>query len=242
MYRVFTLYIVLWKTRVVAPQKMGRIEELLYKAKTLRLKPPKLIQGVVFFISLLSFVRVVVLVAESYSVVSAERTNNADLIALCRKGAASESPHMRNACLHARSEAASPLLFKAILRACRTAFQDFVSAFNTPSRIFLLCLFCLSGLSVPIVRALSKLITFYITPGMHSIHAHLHEDEEQTPVSSVVVLNGRESVYDKLRMLPSRRRLRSSTITLSPDEGDDEDEDRGRIGNGREWRTVHMGA
>lgn len=222
---------------------MGRLDDLLYKAKTIRLKPPKLIQGVVFFISLLSFVRVVVLVAESYSVVSAERTNNADLIALCRKGAASESPHMRNACLHARSEAASPLLFKAILRACRTAFQDFVSAFNTPSRIFLLCLFCLSGLSVPIVRALSKLITFYVTPNLAALHGlgHLHEDEEQTPVSSVVVLNGRESVYDKLRMLPSRRRLRSSAITLSPDEGDDEDD--GRVGNERgEWRTLHMGA
>ena len=225
---------------------MGRLEQLLFKAKTLRIKPPKLVQASVFLVSVLSSVRVVVLVAESYSAVSVERTNNADLIALCRKGAASESPHMRNACLHARSEAASPLLFKAIMRACRTAFQDFVSAFNTPSRIFLLCLFCLSGLSVPIVRALSNVITRYVTPNLAGIHGlgHLHDDEEQTPVSSVVVLNGRESVYNKLRMIPSRRRLRSSTITLSPDDEEcDEDEYGARFGNGqREWRTVQMGA
>ena len=185
----------------------------------------------------LSLVRTLVLFAETFSLVSAERSDNNDLLNLCKKGAASSSSHFRNACLQARAEQAAPIVLKVLMRSVRQQFIDFTNAFNTPSRILLLALFLISGLAVPIVKTMANLINVYLTPNLSGLHGlgHLHEDEEQNPISSVVVLGGgRESVYNKLRMLPSRRRFRQQTISLTPPEEDE-------YGDSQEWRTVGIG-
>lgn len=106
----------------------------------------------------LAAVRILVLFSESYSLVRAERTSDQSLIELCRRedAAASASAKFRSACLSARAESASPILFKAILRAVHTAFADFCECFSSPTKIALLILFVLSGISAPIVKALAK--------------------------------------------------------------------------------------
>lgn len=223
---------------------MRTVERLLLFTR--KLKAPRLVHAVFFCVGFLSLVRTTVLFSESWSVVAAERNDNIDLIQLCRKGAASSSSHFRNACLQARAEQAAPIAAKALMRAIKTCFQDFSSAFNTPSRMILLVLFLLSGLAMPVVRTISNLLNMYLTPaniaGIHGL-GHLHDDEEdQAPVSSVVVLGGgRESVYQKLRMLPSRRRFRQTTISLTPPEEDEYDGDGGGGGNA-EWRTLGLGS
>jgi hypothetical protein len=217
------------------PFPMRAVERVLFLTR--KIKAPKLLHGVLFVVGVLSFVRTMVLFAETYSVVAAERNDNNDLLSLCKKGAASSSSHFRNACLQARAEQAAPIIFKVLMRSVRQQFIDFANAFNTPSRILLLALFLLSGLAVPIVKTMANLINAYLTPNLAGLHGlgHLHEDEEQTPVSSVVVLGGgRESVYNKLRMLPSRRRFRQQTISLTPPEEEEYDDSA-------EWRTVGIG-
>jgi len=120
--------------------------------------------------------------------------------------------------------------------------QDFCCAFNSPSRLLLLTLFLFSGLAMPLIRVASNLINAYLSPsnlaGLHGLGGHFHTDEEQSPVSSVVVMGGRETMYNKLRMLPSRRRFRQPTISLTPEEGDESDDDR----HGGEWGTIAVGA
>lgn len=106
----------------------------------------------------LAAVRVLVLFSESYTLVKAERTSDHSLIDLCRReeAAASASAKFRSACMSARAESASPILFKALLRAVHTAFTDFVEAFSSPTKIALLVLFVISGLSAPIIKMLAK--------------------------------------------------------------------------------------
>ena len=58
---------------------------------------------------------------------STERSNDVDLLDLCSEGKAAKSNIMRNACLNARSSKASPLLFKAVLRAVGIAYEEFTS-------------------------------------------------------------------------------------------------------------------
>jgi len=106
----------------------------------------------------LTAVRILVLFSESYSLVRAERTSDQSLIELCRRedAAASASAKFRSACLSARAASASPIIFKALLRAVHTAFADFCECFSSPTKIGLLILFVLSGISAPIVKALAK--------------------------------------------------------------------------------------
>lgn len=215
---------------------MRTVERLL--CFTRKLRTPKLLNTILFLAGFLSFVRTAVLFAESWSVVAAERSDNSDLINLCRKGAASSSSHFRNACLQARAEQAAPIAAKALLRALKSQFQDFCSVFSSPSRLVLLSLFLLSGLAMPLIRTVSNLLNAYLAPSMHGFGQEFHDDDQEQPVNSVVVLGGgRESVYHKLRMLPSRRRFRGNAIALTPDE-DEYDGD----GGGAEWRTLGLGA
>ena len=162
----------------------------------------------------LSITRVLVLFCESYSIVRAERQADIDLIQLCSTGAAKDSEKFRAACLQARSEQAAPAVLKAILKSIRTAFNDFAESFNSPSRIVVLLLFCLSGLALPVVKTFTNLVNAYMgTDALSRLHG-LHFSEEDNPDDQescrIVVMNTERrglagAVAHRLRVMPSRR-------------------------------------
>lgn len=182
------------------------------------------------------FIRIVVLFCESYSAVRSERVSDNELLELCHRGAASDSTKFRQLCLKTRSDRAAPLIFKAILKAAKSSFLDFTDSVNSPAKIALLLLFCLSGLALPIVKAISSLATAYLGP--NSMERHIH-DEDQQDACEVVVLTGnsRRTLWpDNIsRRFPGNGRRR---LTLNNIRGDDDDEQH-QI---HEWSKVCLGA
>ena len=108
--------------------------------------------------SLLAFARVAVLVLESYSAVRGERLADEELMRMCRAQAAQGSADFRALCLKKRAEQASPVVFKALLRACASAFSDFAESMSSPTKVLLLILFCFTGVAAPVVKAVSTLL------------------------------------------------------------------------------------
>jgi len=100
----------------------------------------------------LSVVRVLVLFSESWASVRAERAGDAELLRICQAQTLASSDKFRQACLSARADSAAPLVLKTLTKSMNTAFTDFTEAFNTPTRVFFLLLFLLSGISAPVVR------------------------------------------------------------------------------------------
>jgi len=119
--------------------------------------PKKTLALVSLAITALSAIRVVVCVAESYSAVAQERQQDVELMKLCDAGNAGASADFRALCLKKRSERAAPIFLKALLRAVTSAFTDFCEAFGSTSRIMLLVLFCITGVSAPIAKALAAI-------------------------------------------------------------------------------------
>ena len=119
--------------------------------------PKKTLALVSLAITALSAIRVVVCVAESYSAVAQERQQDVELMKLCDSGHGGASADFRALCLKKRSERAAPIFLKALLRAVTSAFTDFCEAFGSTSRIMLLVLFCITGVSAPIAKALAAI-------------------------------------------------------------------------------------
>ena len=183
------------------------------------------------FTSLLTLARFLVLFCESYSIVAAERTADVDLLRLCTTGAAADSVKFRSLCLRARSESASPLVLKALLKSFKDAFLDFSETLNSPSRVVMLVLFCFSGLALPVVKAVSKLATLHLGPErrrkyMDGVSGIKFDDEEDQENCHVVVLDsGRQGIVSSLRArLPgsSRKSIRFSDEEDEFDSGQDE--------------------
>jgi len=160
------------------------------------------------------------------------------LLELCSRGAAAESTKFRQLCLQAKADRAAPLLFKAILKALRTTFSEFAESFNSPARIAMLFLFCLSGLALPIVKTVTSLAAAYLGPDslgrMQGMHMHDDDDQE---ACEVVVLNGGRSGSSwssRLRQLPriTRRRDRLTLTKLNEDEDQYDDSP---------WASVKLG-
>jgi hypothetical protein len=134
----------------------------------------------------ISVIRVLVLFSESYSLVRAERAADAQLLNVCREqeAAASASAKFRSACLAARSDSAAPVLLKALLRAVHTAFTDFIESFNSPTKIIILVLFVLSGLSAPVIKVVAKTFLAGLAAGGKGGKDHGSDsdsDDEGTP-------------------------------------------------------------
>jgi len=108
--------------------------------------------------SLLALVRVLVLLFESYSAVRSERLADRELIAMCDAGTGAQSADFRALCLRKRAEQSAPVLFKALLRACGTAFADFCESMSSPTKVLLLILFCFTGVAAPVVKAFAALV------------------------------------------------------------------------------------
>lgn len=196
------------------------------------LRTPSVTRWMFLISACVVFVRVFVLFCESYSQVNSERLSDNQLLELCSRGAAAESTKFRQLCLQTKAERAAPLVFKAVLKAVRTTFCDFTDSVNSPTKIALLLLFCLSGLALPVVKAMSSLATAYLGPNaLERVQGlHLHEDDEQE-ACEVVVLNGprgKSWASSLARNVPGRRRL-----TLSSMEEKDEDQ--------HEWSRVCLG-
>ena len=134
------------------------VRPLSYRSAFSKYTSPKRTLALVSLaLTALSVTRVVVCVAESYSAVSQERTQDAELMRLCDSGNAGESADFRALCLRKRSERAAPVFMKALMRAVTSAFADFCEVFGTTSRLLLLVLFCITGVSAPIVKALAAI-------------------------------------------------------------------------------------
>jgi hypothetical protein len=185
----------------------------MYRCKQMRirgfnLRAPSVTRWVAALSASLVFIRFFVLFCESFSVVRSERLADADLLELCGRGAAADSQKFRSLCLQAKAERAAPLLFKAVLRAMRTAFHDFAESFNSPSKIAILLLFVVSGLALPVVKAVSSLATAHLGPfrqpntlsRIHGLDDDLVDAEDP---AGVVVID-----TDQRRRLSWPRRLR----------------------------------
>lgn len=116
-----------------------------------RLSPVRLFALVTGVLALYSLARVMVLFFEAMSVVRSARQEDEELLVLCVAGQARGSSKMREACLKARAELASPIVFKAIVHAVSTAFKDFADAIGSPFKMLCVVLFMLSSVVLPIV-------------------------------------------------------------------------------------------
>lgn len=109
-------------------------------------------------ISILAFARIACSVLEAHSQVRGERLADAELMQMCAEKAGKGSADFRALCLKKRAEQASPVIFKALLRACSSAFQDFAESMSSPTKVLLLILFCFTGVAAPVVKAGSTLL------------------------------------------------------------------------------------
>ena len=201
---------------------------------TMRLKTriPVRISSWVAILSFALFIaRFSVLFAESWSLVRSERSSDASLLEMCSRGMADESAKFRALCIRTKAEQAAPLLLKAILRAIRTAFADFVEMFQTPTRVVLLLVFCLSGLALPIVKAVSAVVAAHAprSNNKNRMVAFSNGDEDQESCSVVVLKSERSNngIFPNLRDIPRRVARRHPVAIVENDCGWESDDDNG---------------
>tara|TARA_X000001036_G_scaffold370490_1_gene357050 strand:- start:519 stop:1109 length:591 start_codon:yes stop_codon:yes gene_type:complete len=138
----------------------------------------------------LACVRLLVLFAESFSIVNSERRADYELLTLCATSeGASSSSKFRHACTRARSDAASPIVLKAFLKAVHTVFADFTEAFSSPTKIILLSLFVLSGLSAPVVKFVAKTFLSGLKYRKNAASEDSDSDSDDDAKHSIVVLS-----------------------------------------------------
>lgn len=187
---------------------------------TLRLSPARFIAVVSALFTMYSTARVGVLFFEALSIVRAERAEDYELLELCQRGDARGSTKMREACLKARAELASPVVFKAIVHAVSVAFKDFSDTVGSPLKLFVCCLFIISSVMLPIVpwaRAFfgthaSEVVSPY--NGMHFISYAPPPDR-------------RGRFRRKMSNAMRRLKLRSGPTIEEPGDSDDDDVEPG---------------
>lgn len=116
-----------------------------------QLSPKRLVGVVSALLACYSVARVGVLFFEALAIVREERGQDAELLELCQRGDARASPKMRDACLKARADRASPLIAKAIVYAVSTAFKDFSDTVGSPFKFGVVMLFIVSSVILPII-------------------------------------------------------------------------------------------
>lgn len=129
-----------------------------------QLSAKKLLAIVSLLATLYSVARVGVLFFESLAIVREERGQDAELLELCHRGDARASPKMRDACLKARADRASPLVAKAIVYAVSTAFKDFSDTIGSPVKFSIVLLFLLSSIILPISSWSRAILGCYTPP------------------------------------------------------------------------------
>ena len=173
--------------------------------------PKKTLALVSLAITALSVIRVIVCVAESYSAVAQERQQDVELMKLCDAGNAGASADFRALCLKKRSERAAPIFLKALLRAVTSAFTDFCEAFGSTSRIMLLVLFCITGVSAPIAKALAAIFVQNLRrrrQRRQEVESESESDGDDEPTGFQVIDVG--SRFDPRHHYNTRTRLKNS--------------------------------
>ena len=121
----------------------------------------------------ISFARVCVLFLEALTTVRDERSQDAELLEVCKNGVARGSSKMRSACLAAQADRASPIMLKALLRAVSIAFDDFSQSVSSPGKLLVVLLFAVCSVFLPLTSWIKACVPQY-------------EEEENAP--HVVVL------------------------------------------------------
>lgn len=204
------------------------------------LKQPSVSRWVAIVSLALVLARFVVLFCEAFSAVRSERLADEELLELCGRGAAADSPKFRTLCLNAKAERAAPLLLKAALRAVKTCFQDFSESFSSPSRIALLALFCFSGLALPVVRAVSSFVHIHAAgDALAKLHGvGVGGEEDQTDCEVMVLDDGSGRSRFPYRLRPRfGTRGRAKQLTLGNAIEEDCDDDDTQV-----WSTVRLGS
>ena len=129
--------------------------------------------------AVVSFSRVCVLFLEALATVRDERSQDSELLEICKSGIARGSLKMRSACLSAQSERASPIVLKAILRAVSIAFEDFSHSVSSPGKLMIVILFIISSIFLPVASWMKALMP--------------HDDENSGNAHVVVLANDSSS-------------------------------------------------
>jgi hypothetical protein len=148
---------------------------------------------------LISVTRVLILFLESLAIVRDERGADAELLELCKLGSARGSMKMRAACLQAKSERASPLILKALMKAISTSYYGFLETVSTKGGLLMVILFLLSSVAVPVIP--------WIRATLSMVQSATYDDDEPDDDietrHSVIVLNG-ENEHVPVRGLKRR--------------------------------------
>ncbi len=173
----------------------------------LRLSPKRFIAAVSAILACYSLARVAVLFFEALAVVREGRAEDYELLDICQRGDARGSAKMREACLRARADLASPVVFKAIVHAVSTAFKDFSDAVGSPFKLLVVVLFIISSVMMPIVpwcRAFFGQPVHDPAPfnGVHYIsyapapYAHQPRGRFRNKMSKMLRLRGRPTIEE----------------------------------------------
>lgn len=135
-------------------------------------RPTRIRTVVSTLLAVYSVARVAVLFLEAYSIVRTQRAEDLELMELCQRGDARGSAKMREACLRARADLASPVVFKAIVTAVSAAFRDFAESVGSPLKLACVLLFIVSSL-VPVL------------PWARMLAAHRIEQEDRPAVNFI---------------------------------------------------------
>ena len=152
--------------------------------------------------------RVIVLFSESFATVRGERIADRDLIKLCESGQATLSVDFRSLCLKKHAERSAPLLLKALLRACSTAFSDFAEHFSSPARILLLFIFCATGVAAPLVKMVLSVALQQMRMRRARVNniKYAQSDSDEDDHHEIVMLGGHEPLSTRQRLTTSLRR------------------------------------
>lgn len=167
-----------------------------------------------------SGMRLLVLFAESYSRVSSERTADSKLLELCHdevSSAVAASDKFRNACVQARASGASPIILKACLEAISHVFLDFSELVSSPTRLVILILFVISGVSAPFVRIVVQ--TFLA--GMRTRTSDEESEDEEDAQQTVLLIGGPQHTKGKLNKV---RRMMARAILPRDDFNHDKED------------------
>ena len=183
----------------------------------MRVTKKKLAGIVTTILMLLSLARVVVLFFESFASVRDERNNDLELLELCKTGSARGSSKMRAACLSARSDSASPIVLKAVVRAVSTTWLEFRENVSSPFGLITFLLFLLSSLVLPIVpwiRAATSMWASWAGGKVDADDDYYDEDVESR--HSVIVLNGAPDVLGRGGLKKRFRKLLEGGGGITP--------------------------
>lgn len=121
--------------------------------------------------------RLVVLYIEAYTLIKTERSNEEELISLCRSGSARTSAHMRAACLKAQIDQSSPIIFGALTKSTYALMREAGLLLSWPFKTFGLVSLCSVLGVLPWIETIRSLIFGNKKPA------------ERAPEHSIFVLN-----------------------------------------------------